>query len=135
MALFENEELYRAVVEGIADGIAIAVKTKRVLVNRAFPSIHGLREPSEVVGHPLGQFIIPEDRENSKRGGSLRGREVNLWTISSITGSRNPRRDTNGAGFGRDDHLQGTACHTGSPPGHYGYEARRNGDHKTQRRT
>jgi PAS domain S-box-containing protein len=62
-ALFGNEELYRDVVENIADGIAITVKAERVFVNRAFLTIHGLSDASEVVGHPLDQFVIPEDRE------------------------------------------------------------------------
>jgi PAS domain S-box-containing protein len=59
----EDEELYRAVVENIADGIAITVNTERVFVNRAFLNIHGLREVSDVVGHPLDQFVVPEDKK------------------------------------------------------------------------
>ena len=59
----EDEELYRAVVENIADGIAITVNTERVFVNRAFLAIHGLCEVSEVVGHPLDQFVVPEDKK------------------------------------------------------------------------
>jgi len=59
----EDKELYRAVVESIADGIAITVNTERVFVNRAFLAIHGLHEASEVVGHPLDQFVVPEDRK------------------------------------------------------------------------
>ena len=66
-ALLENQELYRAVVESVADGIAITVKTERVFVNRAFLAIHGLRDASEVVGHPLDQFVVPEDRESVRR--------------------------------------------------------------------
>jgi hypothetical protein len=31
-ALLENEELYRAVVESVADGIAVTVQTERVFV-------------------------------------------------------------------------------------------------------
>lgn len=62
-ALLEDEELYRAVVENIADGIAITVKTERAFVNRAFLAIHGLKEASEVVGHPLDQFVVSEDRK------------------------------------------------------------------------
>src|SRR5271169_2824949 len=61
--LLENERLYRAVVESVADGIAITVKTERVFVNRAFLAIHGLRDASEVVGHPLDQFVFPEDQK------------------------------------------------------------------------
>lgn len=59
----ENEELYRAVVENVADGIAITVRTERVYVNRAYLRIHGLRDVSEAVGHPLDRFIFPEDRQ------------------------------------------------------------------------
>ena len=66
-ALLENEELYRAVVETLADGIAITVNTERVFVNRAFLSIHGLRDASEIVGHPLDGPVVPEDREEVKR--------------------------------------------------------------------
>ncbi len=62
-ALFGNEELYRAVVESVADGIAITVQAGRVFVNKAFLAIHGLRDASDVVGHPMDQFVIPEDRE------------------------------------------------------------------------
>jgi len=65
--LLEDEELYRAVVETIADGIAITVNTERVFVNRAFLAIHGLRDASEIVGHPLDGPVVPEDREAVKR--------------------------------------------------------------------
>ncbi|HVN96239.1 MAG TPA: ATP-binding protein [Syntrophorhabdaceae bacterium] len=61
--LFENEELYAAIVQSIADGVAITVNTERVFVNRAFLAIHGLASDSEVVGHPLEQFVVPEDRD------------------------------------------------------------------------
>ncbi len=59
--LLETERLYRAVVESVADGIAITMRTERVFVNQAFLSIHGLRDVSEVVGHPIDQFVLPED--------------------------------------------------------------------------
>jgi PAS domain S-box-containing protein len=51
------------VVESVADGIAITMRTERIFVNQAFLAIHGLREASEVVGHPTDQFVIPEDRQ------------------------------------------------------------------------
>ncbi|HAR97211.1 MAG TPA: hypothetical protein DCR97_14810 [Deltaproteobacteria bacterium] len=60
----ENDDLYRAVVENVADGIAITVGTERVYVNPAYLAIHGLREVSEVVGHPLDKFVVPEDRQS-----------------------------------------------------------------------
>lgn len=79
-ALRQNEELYKAVVENVADGIAITVGTERVLVNRAFLKIHGLNESSRVIDHPFDQFIVPEDKEAAKervrarqRGESLEG--------------------------------------------------------------
>ena len=62
-ALLEHEKLYRAVVESVADGIAITMRTERVFVNQAFLAIHGLRDASEVVGHPTDQFVFPEDRQ------------------------------------------------------------------------
>ena len=61
--LLENEKLYRAVVESVADGIAITMKTERVFVNQAFLAIHGLPDASAVVGHPIDQFVFPEDRK------------------------------------------------------------------------
>ena len=80
-ALLENEELYRAVVETVADGIAITVNTERVFVNRAFLAIHGLRDASEIVGHPLDGPVIPEDREAVKRRVLARQRGEALDTI------------------------------------------------------
>ena len=62
-ALQESEEIHGAVVESVADGIAITVGTERVFVNRGFLSIHGLQDTSQVVGLPLDQFILSEDRE------------------------------------------------------------------------
>jgi PAS domain S-box-containing protein len=48
-AVFGDEELYMAMVENIADGIAITVKTERVFVNRAFLEEFVFREDREVV--------------------------------------------------------------------------------------
>jgi PAS domain S-box-containing protein len=80
-ALLENEELYRAVVETLADGIAITVNTERVFVNRAFLSIHGLRDASEIVGHPLDGPVFPEDREEVKRRVLARQRGESLGDL------------------------------------------------------
>jgi len=66
-ALLESEELYRAVVENVADGIAITVGMNRVFVNSTFLRIHGLAETSEVVGRPLDLFIAPEDQEEVRK--------------------------------------------------------------------
>ena len=61
-ALRENEERYRAVIENVAEAIAISVGTTRVFVNKAFLNIHGLSDPSEVLGLPTDHFVFPEDR-------------------------------------------------------------------------
>jgi PAS domain S-box-containing protein len=62
-AFQESEALYRAVVESVTDGIAITVGTTRAFVNKAFLNIHGLNDPSEVVGLPVDQFILPGYRQ------------------------------------------------------------------------
>jgi PAS domain-containing protein len=58
----KNDGFYGAVVESIADGTAITVRTKRASINRAYLKIHGLRDESEVLGHDLDRFVLPEDR-------------------------------------------------------------------------
>ena len=65
--LQESEELYRAVVENVADAIAITVGTDRVFVNKAFLDIHGLKDVSEVLGLPIDQFILSDDREGVRK--------------------------------------------------------------------
>ena len=62
-ALLESEELYRAVVESVTDGIAITVGTTRVFVNKAFLDIHGLKDSAEVLGLPVDHFLLPEYKE------------------------------------------------------------------------
>ena len=62
-ALRESEEHYRAVIENVADAIVINVGTKRVFVNKAFLKLHALDDVSQVLGTPLDQFIVPEDRQ------------------------------------------------------------------------
>ncbi len=62
-ALRESEEHYRAVIENVADAIVINVGTNRVFVNKAFLKLHGLDDVSQVLGMPLDQFIVPEDRQ------------------------------------------------------------------------
>jgi PAS domain S-box-containing protein len=62
-ALLESEELYRAVVESVTDGIAITAGTTRVFVNKTFLDIHGLKDSAEVLGLPVDHFILPEYKE------------------------------------------------------------------------
>jgi PAS domain S-box-containing protein len=61
-ALRESEQLYRAVVENVGDGIGVNVGRNRVFVNGAFLKMHGLDDPTQIVGCPLDLFIAPEDR-------------------------------------------------------------------------
>lgn len=60
--LEEQREHYRALVENSADAISLVVGTTRVFVNRAFLAIHGLDDRSQVEGHPLDKYVLPEDR-------------------------------------------------------------------------
>jgi len=85
-AVFEDEELYMAMVENIADGIAITVKTERVFVNRAFLAIHGLGSESEVVGRPLMSLCSVKTVKCVER--TLARQEAINRTMSSITGSK-----------------------------------------------
>ena len=69
--LRESEELYRVLVDNVADGIVINVGTKRAFVNEAYLQIVGLKDRSEALTAPLDQFILPEDR-----------RRVTEWTLA-----------------------------------------------------
>ena len=61
-ALRESEELHRAVVENVADAIAINVGTRRVFVNKAFMTLQGLDGESQTPDLDLDHAIVPEDR-------------------------------------------------------------------------
>lgn len=41
---FEDEDLHRAIIENIADRIAITVNTESVFVNKTYVAIHGLHK-------------------------------------------------------------------------------------------
>ncbi len=53
---------YKAAFDNVADAIVINVGSRRVLMNRAFLTLHGLTDESEVSGLPLDHFVVPEDR-------------------------------------------------------------------------
>ncbi len=65
-ALRESEEMYRALVENGPNAVAVNVGTNRVFVNRAYLELQGLSDPSQVVGKPLDEFVVPEDRDMVK---------------------------------------------------------------------
>jgi two-component system, cell cycle sensor histidine kinase and response regulator CckA len=60
-ALRESEELYRTLVDNMADAISINVAGKRVFVNQAFLDLCGLQEASQVIGTSVEEFYVPED--------------------------------------------------------------------------
>ena len=57
-----DEAHYKAAFDNVADAIVINVGRRRVLMNRAFLTLHGLADESEVSGLPLDHFVVPEDR-------------------------------------------------------------------------
>jgi len=65
--LRQSEDLYRAVVENANDGIGIRSEGKWVFVNKAFLTIHGLKDRSEAIGRPAEYFILPEDWDHVKK--------------------------------------------------------------------
>ena len=78
--LRESEELYRALVDNVADGIVINVGTKRAFVNEAYLQIVGLKDRSEALMAPLDHFIFPDDR-----------RRVTEWTLAQQRREPAPR--------------------------------------------
>lgn len=61
-ALRESEELYRVVVENLAEAVVINVGGNRVFANKAYLDIHGLQDLSQAIGTPVGEFMHPDDR-------------------------------------------------------------------------
>jgi PAS domain S-box-containing protein len=58
----ESEQLYRAVVDGLSEGIAIVRGGVRLLANHSFLDILGLKDAPDD-GTPFLDFVVPEDRE------------------------------------------------------------------------
>lgn len=58
--LRETEERYRSLVETSPDAILVRAGERIVFVNRAALALYGAREPSEMVGRPVYDFIAPE---------------------------------------------------------------------------
>ena len=77
-ALRTSEERYRTVVENVNDGIAMSVDSVRVFVNKAFLTLHGLTDPSEVIGKPIDLYVRPEDKEEvlRRQRARLSGKQV-----------------------------------------------------------
>lgn len=58
----QDDDHYKAVVDNVADAIVINVGVERVLINRAYLTLYGLDDASQLSGVPLDHFIAPEDR-------------------------------------------------------------------------
>jgi PAS domain S-box-containing protein len=71
-ALERSEELYRAVAEGMRDGVSINVNDQRVYVNQAFLDIHGLKDASQAIGKPIDTFYAPEEKRKIATFADLR---------------------------------------------------------------
>ena len=70
-ALKESEELYRAVIENMADAVSIGVGGKRLFVNEAFLNIYGVHDKSSVLGQSQDKFVLPEDKQGVKERARL----------------------------------------------------------------
>ena len=77
-ALRESEEIYRAVVENVADGILINVGTTRRFANEAFVRIHGLQDVSQVIDKPSDQFVVPDEKAMMRERTLARQRGENV---------------------------------------------------------
>ena len=60
--LQDDEDQYRAAFDNVADAIVINVGADRVLMNRAFLTLHGLEDEAFALSVPLDYFILSEDR-------------------------------------------------------------------------
>jgi|GEM_PF-1688690 len=77
-ALRESEAQFRAVVENANDGISILVGDRITYINQAYQRIHGLNDPSQVLGTDPLDTNLPEYREIllQRRAARLRGEPV-----------------------------------------------------------
>jgi len=87
--LEEQRERFRALVENSADAISLVVGTARVYVNPAFLAIYGLDDRSQAEGHPLDQYVLPEDRPPVRERAAARQRG-SLFPNATSTGSVDP---------------------------------------------
>ena len=57
-----SEEKFRTLLEESMDAVTVIVGTKIVYANRQMAELHGIRDPSEMIGREAMEFIAPEDR-------------------------------------------------------------------------
>ncbi|HZT05530.1 MAG TPA: response regulator [Chloroflexota bacterium] len=78
IALRDSEEVHRAVVENLAEGVSVNVGGIRTFVNRAYLEIHGLQDEAEALNRPFDDRVVEEDRERIRGllDAQLRGERV-----------------------------------------------------------
>ncbi|HWP60219.1 MAG TPA: PAS domain S-box protein [Candidatus Acidoferrales bacterium] len=80
-ALRESEDIYRAVVDNVADGILISVGTTRKFANKGFLRIHGVKDLADVIEQPCDQFVVPEEKSMLRERTLARQRGENVPSI------------------------------------------------------
>jgi len=75
--LRESEAKFRTLLEESMDAVTVLVGTKIVYANRQMAELHGLDDPSELIGREVTELIAPEDSDmirtrtlNRQRGGN-----------------------------------------------------------------
>ncbi|MFC4767854.1 EAL domain-containing protein [Effusibacillus consociatus] len=81
-ALLEKEERYRRLVESCPVSIAVYHDDKIVLANRAAAALIGVKEPQELIGRSIFEFIHPEDRETVKNRIMSRFRKESIEQVN-----------------------------------------------------
>lgn len=101
-ALKSGEEAFRAIFEGVMDGIAVAEPEGLSILaaNSAFGSLFGHSSPDLLVGRPLADLLLPEDRaglvERAARIGGEGERSVHRCSARKADGTV-IRLDCNGS--------------------------------------
>jgi PAS domain S-box-containing protein len=65
--LRESEERYRQLVELSPDGISVEMDGKILFINTAGANLLGYKEPQQLIGKPIFDFVHPDHRRRSRR--------------------------------------------------------------------
>ena len=102
--LKENEERYRVLMEHVADGIALSVRGKIILVNRSFLELFGLSKKGHVIGKYMRELIRDDFKEEFIN---------NMEGIDSENGAQETQEMFQTVCLVRDDReLWVEGCHT-----------------------
>jgi PAS domain S-box-containing protein len=58
-----SEAKFRTLLEESMDAVTVIVGTRIVYANRQMAELHGLKEPSQLIGREAMEFVAPEDRD------------------------------------------------------------------------